>query len=115
MHSEATTSGGNLACPRCGKMATDLSLRMRKCTRCSCTLAMAPSQPKLADENALLRLALVAVVQRYALAVNQARNRAGVGILRELDITDADLSYAAASTGIVLTNESECRVRVSFR
>lgn len=115
MSDETKTPAGSLACPRCGKPATELSVRMRKCTRCGCTLAMAPSQPRLSDENALLRLALVSMVQRYAVAVDPARARAGIGPLRELDLTDEDLSNAAASTGIVLTNGNECRVRVSFR
>lgn len=96
-----TSAGGSLACPRCGKPATELSIKIRKCTRCGCTLAMASPQTKLWDENAMLRLALVALAQRMWSAP-------------KVEITREDLERAATANATVTTDGREARVVVRF-
>ena len=96
-----TNAGGSLACPRCGKPATDLSIKIRKCTRCGCTLAMASPQTKLWDENAMLRLALVALWLR-------------LGRGPHVEISREDLERAANANATVTTDGREARVVVRF-
>lgn len=113
MATEKTNAGGNLACPRCGKPATDLSIKIRKCTKCGCTLVAANPNVKLWDENTLLRLAVVALAQKLGIALHNARWQAGRPNNVEI-LTTEDLEHAAASEASVTTDGREARVVVRF-
>lgn len=101
MTTENPTTGSSLAYPRCLKAVTDLSLRIRKCTSCGCTLTMAIRSEKLWDEAALLRLAIVAICQRFS--------QSGT-----IELLEDDLARAAASDASVSTDGRAVRVRVRF-
>lgn len=124
-----TNAGGSLACPRCGKPATDLSIKIRKCTRCGCTLAVSVPAPRRDpdphpdwknppnfsnwDAEAMLRLAVISLSQKLGIALCNARKRAGLRNDIEI-ITTEDLKHAAAANAVVTMDVSGTRVVVRF-